>query len=349
MAAGLSIEHREVQDSVIHTFDALEILGAVGFFLVASTALLSRRVQRHITWFSFCVSWIVSCISYTLLVIAGQALKTQPTFGLCVTQAALIYAAPPLTGCTTFSLAFYMHTHMRSSPDGSPAQGDALSMKLVLLLGPYLVWFGILVGILVSGTQQPQLVRKALNGTYCDLKSHIPSKVSSLVVFISTMGVITISVFVVVQLYRNRRRLGSSTQYVASAVRVVTFSLVGLLALIVSAIYVFTNRQGSTFDIVLALGKLTGTYKPLLVLKLALVPNFGVVIFGSQADIVRVWMTPLKIGNSHLEFKSSETAQDLIPHRERPGLRNLVLPSGAGCTSVLERPTEKNHQPVRDV
>ncbi|KAK0473754.1 hypothetical protein IW261DRAFT_676187 [Armillaria novae-zelandiae] len=336
MAADLSIEHRtdnavvEVQDSVVHAFDALEILGAAGFFLITSTALLSRRVQRHVTWFSFCVSWIVSCISYILLAIAGQALETQPTFGLCVTQAALIYAAPPLTGCTTFSLAFYMHTHMKSSLDGSPVRGDALSMRLALLLGPYVVWFGIFVGILLSGIKQPQLVRKALNGTYCDVNSHIPSKVSSLVVVISTMGVITISVFVVVQLYRNRRRLGSSTEYVAAAVRVVAFGLVGLLALIVSAIYVFTNRQGSAFDIVLAL-----------------VPNFGVIIFGSQADIVRVWMTPFKIGNSHFEFKSSETA--LIPHTERPGLRNMILPSGAGCTSVLERPIQKNRQPVGDV
>ncbi len=32
------------------------------------------------------------CISYILLAIAGQALEAQPTFGLCVTQAALIYA-----------------------------------------------------------------------------------------------------------------------------------------------------------------------------------------------------------------------------------------------------------------
>ncbi|KAK0444557.1 uncharacterized protein EV420DRAFT_1574474 [Desarmillaria tabescens] len=298
----------EVQDSVIHAFDALEILGAAGFFLIASTALLSHRVQRHPTWFSFCVSWIISCISYILLAIAGQAMEVQPAFGLCVTQAALIYAAPPLTACTTFSLAFYMLTHIKSCFDNLPARDDTLTVRLVLLLGPYLIWSGIFAGILVSGIKQPILVRKALNGTYCDIKSHLPSKVSSLVVVVSTIGVITISVFVVVQLYRNRRRLGSSTEYVAAAVRVVTFGLVGLLALIVSAIYVFTNRQGAEFDIILAL-----------------VPNFGVVIFGSQADIVRVWMTPLKIGSSHFEFNSSETStQDLVPHTERPRPRNLV-------------------------
>ncbi|KAK0203932.1 hypothetical protein DFS33DRAFT_845524 [Desarmillaria ectypa] len=313
MAAGLNIERCtddtvvEVQDSVIYAFDALEILGAACFFLIASTALLSRRVQRHLTWFSFCVSWIISCISYVLLAIAGQAMEAQPTFGLCVTQAALIYAAPPLTGCTTFSLSFYMLTHMKSSLNNSPVRGVSLSMRLVLL-GPYLIWSGIFIGILVSGIKEPILVRKALNGTYCDVKSHIPSKVSSLVVVISTMGVITISVFVVVQLYRNRRRLGSSTEYVAAAVRVVTFGLVGLLALVVSAIYVFTNRQDAEFDIILAL-----------------LPNFAVVIFGSQADIVRVWMTPLKIGSSQFESNSSETlTQDLVLHTERPGPRNLV-------------------------
>ncbi len=51
----------------------------------------------------------------------------------------------------------------------------------------------------------------------------------------------------------------------------------------VSAIYVFTNRQDSAFDIILALGKLTEMWTLFLALKLALVPNFGVVIFGSQA------------------------------------------------------------------
>ncbi|PBK72475.1 hypothetical protein ARMSODRAFT_760579 [Armillaria solidipes] len=89
-------------------FDVLQISGAAGFLLIVLTAVLSRHVQRHSTWLSFCISWIISCISYTLLVFTGTNESEHVPFALCVTQAALIYGAPVLTGSTTFSLAFYV-------------------------------------------------------------------------------------------------------------------------------------------------------------------------------------------------------------------------------------------------
>ncbi|KAK0467159.1 uncharacterized protein EV420DRAFT_1700105 [Desarmillaria tabescens] len=274
-----------------HVSDVLQISAAAGFLLVVLTAVLSRHVQRHFTWLNFCVSWIISCISYTLLVFTGNGSKHAPPFELCVVQAALIYGAPVLTGGTTFSLAFYMYTHVKSTLDNASLGGESFWVSLVadfflfialgslnnskLVLGPYLIWLGFFIGVLVSGIRQPSLVRKASN--YCDFTSRIPSKASALVVALAVMGVITVSIRVTVRLYRNRRRLGHDTLYVTTAIRVMLFALICFLAFVVSAVYIITWSPGPEFDIILAL-----------------VPNFGVIIFGSQADILRAWIALLK-------------------------------------------------------
>ncbi|KAK0501424.1 hypothetical protein EDD18DRAFT_736394 [Armillaria luteobubalina] len=252
-------------------FDALQISGAAGFLVIVLTAVLSGHVQRHITWLSFCISWIISCISYTLLIFTGYNRSEHVPFPLCVTQAGLIYGAPVLTGCTTFSLAFYMYTHVRASCDGTSLGVDTFW----LILGPYLLGLGFFLGNLVSGIRQPSLIREGTD--YCDSTSHFPSKASALVVTLTTTGVIIISVFVSMRLYRNRRTLGHDELLVTTAIRVILFGIVGFLGFVIATVYILIWSPGSAFDIVLAL-----------------VPNFGVVIFGSQADILRAWITLLK-------------------------------------------------------
>ncbi|PBK99574.1 hypothetical protein ARMGADRAFT_509945 [Armillaria gallica] len=263
------MERRINDTTVVRAFDVLQISGAVGFLLIVLTAVLSRHVQRHFTWLSFCISWIMSCISYTLLVFTGTNGSNGVPFALCVTQAGLIYGAPALTSCTTFSLAFYMYTHVKASLGGKSLDVDTFW----LILGPYLIGLGFFLGVLVSGIRQPSRVYKAQN--YCEVASHFPTKASALVVALATTGVVIISVFVSVQLYRNRRRLGHDALHVTAAIRVILFGIVGFLGFV--AVYAFTSNRGPEFGIILAL-----------------VPNFGVVIFSSQADILHAWIALLK-------------------------------------------------------
>ncbi|PBK72476.1 hypothetical protein ARMSODRAFT_954181 [Armillaria solidipes] len=164
-----------------------------------------------------------------------------------------------------------MYTHVKASLDGTSLGVDTFW----LILGPYLIGLGFFLGVLVSGIRQPSLVHKARD--YCDSASHFPSKASALVVALATTAVIIISVFVSVQLYRNRRRLGYDALHVTAAIRVILFGIVGFLGFVISAVYIINWDVGLEFDIILAL-----------------VPNFGVVIFGSQADIMRAWIALLK-------------------------------------------------------
>lgn len=83
-----------ISTQLVFVYNALLITGLVLQLPVVLTAWLSPRIQRSSTWFPFLGSWIVSSLVYLLLV--GQQTGPPPFFGLCVTQAALVYAVPVL-------------------------------------------------------------------------------------------------------------------------------------------------------------------------------------------------------------------------------------------------------------
>ncbi len=80
----------------VRAFVVLNFVGGIGLLIVILAALLSPNVRRLPTWYNFCASWVVSCVSYTLLTFGGQQAAPEPSHNLCSMQAALIYAVPPL-------------------------------------------------------------------------------------------------------------------------------------------------------------------------------------------------------------------------------------------------------------
>lgn len=79
---------------LIGVFNALTIMGFLSLGAVLLTALLSSNVRRIPTWYSLFATWMVFAFSYFLLV--GQQIGPDPGFGICLTQAGLVYAAPVL-------------------------------------------------------------------------------------------------------------------------------------------------------------------------------------------------------------------------------------------------------------
>lgn len=77
-------------------FLALEVSGAFGMALILLSAIVSRKVKRLATWYTFCFSWSLSCVSYLLLFFSGEIHEPEPTKAICITQAALIYSVPTL-------------------------------------------------------------------------------------------------------------------------------------------------------------------------------------------------------------------------------------------------------------
>jgi len=257
---------------IIHAYIALQLIGGVGFAIILFTALLSRGVKRSPTWISFCASWVYSCFSYTLLSFFGQQTGKNLDHALCVIQAALIYADPALTSFTTLALVIHMWFTVRFLLAKEPLVTGFIT-TIVLLAAPYLIWLVIFVGVLVFGLQYPDTVRMNLNGTYCDLNSSMPSKIASLCVIVATGFIVLIEVIIGLSLYRNRSVITGSGNAIRMVLRVMLFSLLGAVGLGVGIAFIVTWEHGPAFDLIMAA-----------------LPVSGVIIFGSQMDLISVWM-----------------------------------------------------------
>ncbi|KAH7878192.1 uncharacterized protein C8R40DRAFT_830277 [Lentinula edodes] len=146
-------------------FIALQFSGGIGMLL-----LLRSR-----TWYSFCISWMISSFSYCLLFFAMKQFNPnqKPSYGLCLTQAALVYSSPPLTGATTFSLLLEVWLMFRFAASGKRSVGSKVMVSL--LIAPYVLWVLLTVGFLILGGVNPSLVQRDLaSAPYCVLNNPAP-------------------------------------------------------------------------------------------------------------------------------------------------------------------------------
>ncbi|KAJ7044840.1 hypothetical protein C8F04DRAFT_598139 [Mycena alexandri] len=276
--------HVDVQ--LVNVFLGLQLSGGVGFTLIVLTALCSRHVKRNSTWYTFCLAWIISCVSYTFIFIVGQ--QNAPHFGACVTQAAGIYSAPALTSCGTLAFAIDMLMGVRAASTKIPPKRRQ-TITLALLTVPFIIWVILFVGFLVFGINNPAEVVKGPNGTYCDLTSFTPSKISGLVAVAATLLILIIEGYIGLRLLRNRKLL-QDRQLKTMAIRVMVFSLLGALGLGVGIAYVLFSKQGPAFDIIMAFRTIYFSYKTQFTDVRYAVPACGVSIFGSHSDLINVWM-----------------------------------------------------------
>ncbi|KAJ7664703.1 hypothetical protein B0H17DRAFT_299303 [Mycena rosella] len=258
-----------VDAQLVNAFLSLQLAGGLGFSIIILTALGSPNVKRNSTWYTFCLAWILSCISYTFIFLVGQ--QDSPNFGVCVTQAAGIYSAPSLTSCGTLAFNIDMLIGVRAASGNLPQQRRH-SITLALLIVPFIFWLLLFLGFLLFGVNHPGLVQKGPNGTYCDLNSFTPAKISGLIVVTSTLAILVIQGYIGTRLFKSRKLL-KDRQLTTMTVRVMVFSLLGALGLGVGFAYVLFSKEGPIFDILLAL-----------------LPACGIVIFGTHADLINVWL-----------------------------------------------------------
>jgi len=290
----------DINPQLVTAFLALQLSGGFGLFLVVLTALGSQRVKRNSSWYTFLVAWIISCISYTLVFLFGQ--QNAPSFGPCVTQAAGIYSAPALTSSATLAFAIDMLLGVRATSPQLPLMRRKW-VTLMLLFIPYVLWLAVFVGMLAFGVSNPAQTRRGPNGTYCDFVSDIPSKISSFITIGTTLVLLVIEGYIATCLIRNRNLL-KDRQLSAMAVRVIVFSVLGALGLGVGIAYELYSIPGASFDIIMAT-----------------LPLGGFLIFGTQMDLVNVWLfwrtQPPRPASQYADLKSAAIPDVPTPRSER--------------------------------
>lgn len=265
-------QSQKTHDQIALAFIILQLFAACGLSVILLTAALSRNVKRYSTWFSFIGSWVFSCICYSLLALAGQRTRPDPDFGLCITQMALIYTVPSLTACTTLALSFHMLLNLRRLMTNVTFRTNSGTVVAFLIV-PYIIGVIEFIGIFLFGYFNPETVEKSANGTYCHSANRTLSKISSMVVVCCSVLIVAIQGMIATKLYKKRGIISRSGQSFTMVVRVMVFSLLGALALGAGVAHAITVHHDQPFDMILAC-----------------VPVLATIVFGSQLDLVYVWI-----------------------------------------------------------
>ncbi|KAJ4466078.1 hypothetical protein C8R41DRAFT_77207 [Lentinula lateritia] len=222
-------------------FIVFQLIGLVGSILILFTACISKIVRkRHWSWFSFVFSWIVSCVSYSLL--AGAPINWQPEYPLCLTQAALIYTVPTLTAFSSLALVIQVLVNVRALAENrvnptaiTPNNGGNMSLHrlwtFLLLAIPYLSGAGMFAMSLVIGLRDRGTVRREPGGFYCNMENPIPGKLSAALVAVIMLICVSLGITICVILRKNWNAVRSDVQVpLATVTRVLCFSAFSVVA-----------------------------------------------------------------------------------------------------------------------
>ncbi|EJF58584.1 hypothetical protein BD309DRAFT_920132 [Dichomitus squalens] len=259
-------------------FIAFQATGGIGLLAVLLTALFARKIYRHFTWLNFCITWLIYCISYLLLAFTGQQTRKEaPAYPICLTQASLIYAAPVLVAMSTFALVLQLWFTL-SSALAPPAKVKSRNYVRngLLLVAPYVAWLGAVITILVIGTLHPNTVERAGHFVYCTISSGRPGNIIAIIVAIILLVMVVFDIYIATVLYRNWRALRGSDRPgqipLSLLVRVAIFSFVCVVGIGCAGVFL-SNVAFFAGNVIIAL-----------------MPLIAFLVFGTQRDILDVWM-----------------------------------------------------------
>ncbi|KAF7300569.1 hypothetical protein HMN09_00941800 [Mycena chlorophos] len=261
--------------AVTNAFYGMQAAGLLGAFIMLLTAMIwHRTARRHASWFSFMVAWLISCASYLLTMSVPE--DQEPNHALCLFQASLIYAVPVLTSAATISLVVNIYLNLRALLTGSRNYSRA-TVTAALIIVPYIpAWAVFTIALKIGlGTDHNAVVGRHQGNGYCSLVNDVhPTQVSS--AFVAALMIVCLGIEIVI--IRAMRRAWETLQRddrgsITIAVRVLAFTLVGMLSIILSLVLLaLPYEQNNAFNIVIAT-----------------IPLSSVLIFGSQADFLAAW------------------------------------------------------------
>ncbi|PPQ76145.1 hypothetical protein CVT26_011795 [Gymnopilus dilepis] len=241
-----------VQLLFLRTCAALSTIGLTGCSILLGIAMISKSVHRHSTWFGFIFSWIVSSVSYLLLFFAGQLENLNPPFNLCLTQAALIYSAPPLTAASTLSLIVQVYFNICDIICNQMRRKEDVR-SMILVVAPYFLHAAVTTGCLVLGLKIPSTVqREDLETPYCNMVNRVPSKIASISVVLMLVPTLCLEVLILRKLRKHWTIFRNQKISLSTTLRVTIFSFFGALAVVISLIFASTKDRSPELNVIIS-------------------------------------------------------------------------------------------------
>ncbi|PBK75094.1 hypothetical protein ARMSODRAFT_951169 [Armillaria solidipes] len=277
-------------------------------FLVA-TFLFSTRANRHPTLINLCMTWIFSGIFSLLLFYTGkyEPNPLEPPKLLCIVQASLIYGITPMWSVAV--LVFVYHMVATTIKGWAFPSGSTVRM-VVMLSAPYVAQCSFSIAALAISVSHPKLVSLHHRNLYCSLAYPHLSIAMGWFTFTVCVAIIAFETYLAIFMYRNyhgmRQARHSTGLHLALLLRVLIFGLYILFGIVANFLFMYTQQ---TF-----IGDMY----------LATMGTVVLLVFGSQADVVRVWCfwrrgnlckKPAQICPSHepswsIDFSKASSSED---------------------------------------
>jgi len=261
---------------------AFNILSAIGFVLLAAvflTALLSSSVRRVSTWYSYMLAWMAFCVTPFLVIGHQTHSDSPPSFAPCLLDSALMYASRPFAGFATLSLILQLYLNVSCRLKRGEVRPEVVFMLLAV---PPFLYLIIFLWTLIFGALNPDQVELEPGGFYCHLTTQLPAIVCGALVVFATSAALLIEVLIVLLLSRNWRAFRSLQRRSEHAVslsiiiRISVFAILPIIGLALSFATYVPNLVDKIF--------------PAYNILLASLPTAAGIIFGSQLDIIHIWM-----------------------------------------------------------
>ncbi|KAF7424535.1 hypothetical protein PC9H_009842 [Pleurotus ostreatus] len=262
---------------LIAAFNGVQLTGLVLLLAVVLTAWLAPTVKRSPAWYNVIISWIFSSSSFLLLM--GRQAGPSPPFGLCLVQSMFIYAAPAMNACVCLCFALELFF----SVFGATTQTrTSFKWKFLIVSLPYVTTFLVCLEVLTIGLINRNLVERNAIGMYCHLSISAPSIVTGVIVIfvmISVLPVVAVVIFMFIRNWSNFRTLCAEENGGVPRRMMIRFGIFCILPLPIVTIslvsWQFSDRSPSAAP---------------LAIVIATLPIMIALIFGTQWDILHVWM-----------------------------------------------------------
>jgi len=246
----------------------------LGLPLLLAVVLLSRKIQRHITFINLCVAFIIIGISSSLLLYAGKIEGPEPPKMLCLMQASLLYGMPALSSTSALILVLQMFFVIRSHYHGQEYLDRNHAIRLwAMLISPYVSFLFWIVTTAVIGASHPERLSRNRRFFYCSV-DFLPLTntltIFSAVVLFATLVFEAWTVVILVKQWNVQK--GSTMRRsleLSLPIRILAFGFYITIALSLSLLSIKTPQS------------------PVPDLAIASAATVVTLIFGTQTDILR--------------------------------------------------------------
>jgi len=261
--------------SFVTIFNVFCVLGVCSLGLVAATAHFSSTVHRSGLWFRHIISWTIYSASYLLLI--GNQFTPAPPFGLCMVQAALIYAAPTLPTLSAVCFVVDLYISLSSVVHGKRKIRPAVAK--FLLVFPQIIYVLVFFAALLV-VQDPGVVVRDFDHLYCHITSTTPSLVSATIVICTGVFIVPLEIWIAVIVCRNWVTFRRSTLTVKDP----QTSLTMLIRVALYTVMSLTGVGLSSMDLA------NTTAEVYWRLVLPIVPFLAAITFGTQTDLMKCYV-----------------------------------------------------------